>query len=135
MYRALCVLQTYFRIRLAYKKRLKNKNKIFPKKFFFFFTFFLCNFSVRTLQCFQIFFFFFDHKKLKKTPQKVAHNWPKGVFFFSAAPTAQTSPELHFRFMNSFIQSSLVRSLLPHHSSTCFQYYVKLDNSWTINSV
>ena len=32
-------------------------------------------------------------------------------FFFSGAPTAQNSPELHFRFMNSFIQPSLVRSL------------------------
>ena len=32
-------------------------------------------------------------------------------FFFSAAPTAQNSPELHFRFINSFIPSSLLRSL------------------------
>ena len=32
--------------------------------------------------------------------------------FFSAAPTAQNSPELYFRFINSFIQSSLLRSLL-----------------------
>ena len=31
--------------------------------------------------------------------------------FFSAAPTAQNSPELHFRFINSFIQPSLVGSL------------------------
>ena len=60
---------------------------------------------------FSIFFFFFDHKKLKKPPQKVAHNRPR-PFFFSAAPTAQNSPELHFRFINSFIQSSLLRSLL-----------------------
>ena len=34
-----------------------------------------------------------------------------GIFFFSAASTAQNSPELHFRFINSFIQSSLLRSL------------------------
>ena len=34
-----------------------------------------------------------------------------GSFFFYAAPTAQTSPELYFRFMNSFIQSSLLESL------------------------
>ena len=34
-----------------------------------------------------------------------------GRFFFSAARTAQNSPELHFRFINSFIQSSLVGSL------------------------
>jgi hypothetical protein len=35
-----------------------------------------------------------------------------GRFFFSAAPTAQNSPELHFRFINSFIQPSLVGSLI-----------------------
>ena len=34
-----------------------------------------------------------------------------GGFFFSAAPTAQTSPEFHFRFINSFIQPSCVESL------------------------
>ena len=61
---------------------------------------------MRTLQCFQ----FFSHKKLKKTPQKVAYLWQLG-FFFSAAPTAQNSPELHFGFINSFIQPSLVGSL------------------------
>jgi hypothetical protein len=47
---------------------------------------------------------------LKKPPQKVAYLWQLGVFF-SAAPTAQNSPEIHFRFINSFIQSSLLRSL------------------------
>ena len=46
-----------------------------------------------------------------------------GSFFFFAAPTAQNSPELHFRFIN--IQSSLLRSLRetqtsPHHQTTCF---------------
>ena len=56
-------------------------------------------------------FFFYDHKKLKKTPQKVAHNRLR-PFFFSAASTAQNCPELHFRFINSFIQSSLLRSLV-----------------------
>ena len=34
-------------------------------------------------------------------------------FFFSAAPTAQNSPELHFRFINFFIQPSRVGSLEP----------------------
>ena len=34
-----------------------------------------------------------------------------GRGFFSAAPTAQNSPELHFCFINSIIQSSLVESL------------------------
>ena len=44
-------------LRLAYRKRLKNKK--IPTQKYFFFTFFLCNFSVRTLQGFQFFFFFF----------------------------------------------------------------------------
>ena len=35
-----------------------------------------------------------------------------GWFFFSAALTAQNSPELHSPFMNSFIQTSLLESLL-----------------------
>jgi hypothetical protein len=49
-------------------------------------------------------------KKLKKPPQKVAYLWQLGVFF-SAALTAQNSPELHFCFINSFIQPFLVGSL------------------------
>ena len=35
-----------------------------------------------------------------------------GRFFFSATPTAQNSPELHFRFINYFIQSSLLWPLI-----------------------
>ena len=45
------------------------------------------------------------------SPHLVAYLWQLGVFF-SAAPTAQNSPELHFRFINSFIQPSLVGSLV-----------------------
>ena len=45
-------------------------------------------------------------------PQKVAYLWQLGVFFFSAAPTAQNSPELHFRFINSPIQSSVLKSVI-----------------------
>ena len=52
----------------------------------------------------------FAHKKLKKPPQTVAYLWQLGVFF-SAVLTAQNCPELHFRFINSFIQSSLLESL------------------------
>ena len=66
--------------------------------------------------------FFFDHKKLKKTPQKVAHNRPR-PFFFSAAPTAQNSPELHFRFINSFIQWSLLRSLFSYDAKSLSKYF------------
>ena len=35
-----------------------------------------------------------------------------GSFFFSAAPTAQNSQELHFCFINSSIQPSVVKSVL-----------------------
>ena len=45
----------------------------------------------------------FAHKKLKKPPQKVAYLWQLEFFFLSAAPPAQNGPELHFRFINSFI--------------------------------
>ena len=38
-----------------------------------------------------------------------------GRFFFSAAPTVQNSPELHFRFINSFIQPSRVGSLVVRY--------------------
>ena len=38
---------------LALKKTGFSKKKILPKKKKNFFTFFLCNFSVRTLQCFH----------------------------------------------------------------------------------
>ena len=61
----------------------------------------------------KIYFFklyFFARHKLKKISQKVTYgNW---VVFFSAAPTAQNSSELHFRFINSFIQPSLLGSLI-----------------------
>jgi hypothetical protein len=47
---------------------------------------------------------------LKKPSQKVAYLWQFGGFF-SAAPTAQNSQDLHFRFINSYIKPSLVGSL------------------------
>ena len=37
-----------------------------------------------------------------------------GRVFFSAAPTAKNSPELDFRFINSFIQLSRVESLIDN---------------------
>jgi hypothetical protein len=39
------------------------------------------------------------------------HIYGSWEFFFFAALTAQNSPELHFRFINYFIQPSLVGSL------------------------
>ena len=55
--------------------------------------------------------FFWPPKDEKNTSKKL-HTYGSREFLFSAAPTAQNSPELHFRFINSFIQSSLLRSLL-----------------------
>ena len=76
-----------------------------------FHTYTLCNFSVRK----QKYFYKnlkkkFDHKKLKKPPQKVAYLWQLGVFF-SAAPPSQNSLELYFRFINFSIRLSLLESL------------------------
>ena len=48
-------------------------------------------------------------KKVEKTTPKSCILMAVGRFFFSAA---QNSPELHFRFINSFIQLSLLRSLV-----------------------
>jgi hypothetical protein len=45
--------------------------------------------------------------KHKKLPLKVAYLW-QFAFFFSAAPTAQNSPELNIRFIDSCIQWSVV---------------------------
>jgi hypothetical protein len=39
-----------------------------------------------------------------------------GSVFFSAAPTAQNSPELNFPFINYLIQPSLVESLAADYS-------------------
>ena len=47
-----------------------------------------------------------------KNHLKKLHTYGSWEVFFSAAPAAQNSPELHFRFINSFIQSSLLRSLV-----------------------
>ena len=69
---------------LALKKMFFLKKNIHPN--FFFFTFFQCNFSVQTLQCFQ--FFFFCPWKTEKTTQKVAQNRPRPLF-----PTVQPRPQ------------------------------------------
>ena len=75
-------------------------------------SFLLCNFLVRMLKYFlKNLKMLFCPKKVEKTPQKL-HTYGSWEVFFSTAPTAQNSPKLHFRFINSFIQSSLLRSLV-----------------------
>ena len=80
---------------LALKKGSPKKNWFFSlfrgQKFFFlnFFYKFLCNFSVRTLWCFQKKFkIFFGLEKVKKQASKVAHNRPRPFF-----PTNQPRPQ------------------------------------------
>ena len=75
-------------------------------------SFLLCNFLVRMLK------YFLKNSKTFFCPQKVEKTTSKSCilmavvrFFVPAAPTAQNSPDLHFCFINSFIQLSLLRSL------------------------
>ena len=45
----------------------------------------------------NVFIFFFDHKKLKKPPSKVAHNRPK-PFFPQPSPTHSQQPKIDFLY-------------------------------------
>jgi hypothetical protein len=63
---------------LVLKLKFLARKKYFPKLFWLFFTFILCNFSVRMLQYFQTNFrFTFCPWKHKKQASKVAHNQPQ----------------------------------------------------------
>ena len=57
------------------------------------------------------FLMFSRSKNNSKIFLKITYTIAVGSYFFSATPTAQNSPELHFRFINSFIQLSRVGSL------------------------
>ena len=72
--------------------------------------------TAMSMQLFGVVFSTFcGQKELKKYPKNCI--LMADGSFFSAALTAQNSPELHFHFINSFIQPSLVGSLmLPHNS-------------------
>ena len=51
----------------------------------------LCTFLV---QCYNILeIYIFAHEIMKKTPSKVAHNWP---FFFSVLPTSPKSTQISY---------------------------------------
>ena len=54
--------------------------------------------------------YFLTLKTLKIHPKKL-HTYGSWEVFFSAAPTAQNSPELHIRFIDSPIQSSVLKSV------------------------
>ena len=115
---------------LALKKTCFSEKKKSSQKIKINFTFFLCNFSVRTLQCFQKKKFLTT--KSWKNHAKKLHTYGSCEVFFLCSPTALNSPELHFRFINSFIQLSnvqLLRSLVETHmkfsvwTSLCFIQY------------
>ena len=101
-------------------------------KFNVFFAFMLCNFSVQMLEYFLENSTFLPSKSLKNHPKKL-HTYGSWEFFSSAALTAQNSPELHLRFINYFIQLSLVGSLFR-----TLEYILKIfkkDVEFTIMSL
>ena len=49
---------------------------------------------------------------------------------FSATPTAQNSPELHFHFSNSFIQLSLLRSLISAYLLYRYKFSMQFHFFW-----
>ena len=62
----------------------------------------LCNFSVRMLKySLNFFIYFFAHKKLKKTTQKVAYLWQLGVVFL-CSPDCPKQPRTSFPFHKFF---------------------------------
>ena len=68
------------------------KKKSFPPKIFFF-TFFLCNFSVHRYGVFKkIKKKIFDPEKVKKRASKVAHNWPR-PFYYTDQPRPQPTAQ------------------------------------------
>ena len=75
---------------------------------------------MRTLQCFQI-FFFFAHKNLKKPPSKVAHQ--ARTFFPTAQPTAN-SPKSIFHNMKMSHQASVLSSVVR-----CKLGFSKIENT------
>ena len=72
------------------KKKIQKKYQIK----LFFIKEILCNFLVRSLQCFFFKYFFFAHKNMKKPASKVAHNWPQ--ILFSVLPTGPKSAQISY---------------------------------------
>ena len=69
---------------------------------------------------------FFAHKRLKKPPQKVAYLWKLEVFFLSATPPAQNSPEVHFHFIHSSVLKSVHRAAQTKLRSYLNELEIKL---------
>jgi hypothetical protein len=82
------------------------------KKIFFFLPFFYATFQCGRYGVFKkIKKNNFDPEKVKKRASKVAHNWPRPLYFtVQPRPTAH-SPELIFHIMNSRDQTSVLLSV------------------------
>ena len=85
---------------LALKKMVFLKKKILPKKKNIFFYLFSMQLFSADATMFSI--FFFDHKKLKKPPSKVAHNRPK-PFLRQSSPGHSPQPRSSFPFYKKSI--------------------------------
>ena len=104
---------------------LKKKN--LHKKIFFFYLFSMQLFSADATM-FSNFFFFFDHKKLKKPPSKVAHNRPK-PFLRQSSPGHSPQPRSSFPFYKKSIAtlSLLLSDYIIHYLifltfGSCFSF-------------
>ena len=96
----------------------------------------LCNFLVRMLKYIEKNLkMFLCPPKIEKITSKSCWLMAVGSFFFSAAMTAQNSPELHFHFMIFFIQLSLLRSLTYLHKRIYVLWKTYLCNIWTFVKV
>ena len=88
------------------KKKRKNYN------------FTLCNFLVRTLQCFSFFkYFFCPWKHEKNHPQKLLRK-TQILFFFLTASTAQMAKIEEFTFQNVAYRPTVYRTGIKHFQ-TC----------------
>ena len=91
----------------AYKKKSKTWKKKLP--------FILCNFSVRTLQCFQKKNFTHENIK-KKRPQKLLIIGPNLFFHSPAQPTAN-SPKSIFHIIKMSLQASVLLIVLTGYKA------------------
>ena len=136
-----CLFQTfmYLNWNLRFHSSLQNWTKTW-KKIFLKNTklhFFLCNFSMQTLQYFQKKIKFTFYLWQQKNPSKSAHNRPQ-TFFHKYSPAVQTSQELSSHIIKyrekAYVLSSVLKGdmkLLPSspywreinlHIHFCFHY-------------
>ena len=113
--RPLCIYTEIWDSTAAYKNGLEHENEVFPKlKKKKKITFILCNFSVRMLRYFQIFFIFFCLWKHKKPPSKVAHNRPQS-FFSQYWPGCPNQPRIdlsYYKYVPRLICVNSARNFL-----------------------